>query len=133
MPSWSGLHMSWTTSSGHSSRSSNSRSTSSGKRFLAKSRSDFRLNFKVLAAIIINSSLCCDAAQFTGFVGQLRQELQDVVDNSDVGDLKNRSLRILIDSDQERVAFNASQVLESAADATCQVNFWFNSGSGGAN
>src|SRR5208282_5406757 len=122
MPSLSGLHMWWTISSGHSSRSSSSRSTSSGRRFLAKSLSDFKLNLRVLLAIIGDSSLCCDAAQVKNFVGQFRQELQDVVDNSDIRHLKDRSLWILVDGDQEGTTFNARQMLEGATDAACQIN-----------
>src|SRR5208283_4490166 len=128
MPSLSGLHMWWTMSTGHSSRSSSSRSTSSGRRFFAKSLSDFKLNFKVLLEIISDSSLCCsgyfslccDAAHFTNFVGQLGQKLQDVVDNSDVCHLKDRSFRVFVNGDQERTAFNASQMLKSATDAARQ-------------
>ena len=76
---------------------------SSGRRFLAKSLSDLKLNFRVLLVIIemasLHSSLCCDAAQFTNLVGQLGQELQDVVDDSDICHLKDRSLGILVDGD----------------------------------
>ena len=57
IPSLSGLHMWRTISSGHSSRSSNSRSVSSGRRFFAKSCSDFRLSFSVFFAIIVDASL----------------------------------------------------------------------------
>src|SRR5271166_1391569 len=124
MPSLSGLHMSRTTSSGHSSRSSSSRSTSSGRRFLAKSFNDFKLSFKVLFAIMAAASLCGGAAQVSNFVGQFRQELQDVVDNSDIRHLEDRSLGILVDGDQERIAFNTRQMLERTTDAACQIDFW---------
>src|SRR5271166_4298421 len=127
MPSLSGLHMWRTISSGHSSRSSSSRSTSSGRRFLAKSLSDFKLNFSVLAVIMFRSSLCRDGSHFADFVSQLRQEFQDVVDNSDVCHLKDWSFGILVNRDQKRTAFKASQMLESAADATRQINFGLDS------
>src|ERR1035441_9347466 len=105
MPSLSGLHIWRTISSGHSSRSSSSRRTSSGRRFLAKSLSDFKLSFSVLAVIMGGASLyLCDGSQFTNFVGQLRQEFQDVIDNSDVCHLEDRSFRILVNGDQERTA-----------------------------
>ena len=58
MPSLSGLHMCRTISTGHSSRSSSSISSSSGSRFLAKSRSDFKLRFNVFLVIIAGTSLC---------------------------------------------------------------------------
>src|SRR5271167_2692188 len=119
MPSLSGLHIWRTTSSGHSSRPSNSRSTSSGRRFLAKSLSDFKLNFRVLFAIMGDASFCCGAAYLTDFVGQFRQELQDVVDNSDISHLEDRSFRILVNGDQERATLDAGQVLERATDAAC--------------
>src|SRR5208337_555537 len=125
MPNWSGLHISRTTSSGHSSRSSSSRSTSSGRRFLAKSLRDFKLSFNVLCAIMGRASLCGGAAEFTNFVGQFRQELQDVVDNSDIGHLEDGSFRILVSGDQERTAFDASQMLERTTDAACEIDFWF--------
>src|SRR5208283_843984 len=124
MPSLSGLHMWWTMSSGHSSRSSSSRSTSSGRRFFAKSLSDFKLSFSVLFAIMGRASLCCNVAHFADFVGQFRQEFQNVVDNSDISHLKDRSLRILVNGDQVRTTLNAGQMLERAADAACQIDFW---------
>src|SRR5208337_4574353 len=134
MPSWSGLHMWWTISTGHSSRSSSSRSTSSGRRFLAKSFSDFKLSFRVLFAIIGIASLCCsfccERAHLANFVGQFRQELQNVIDNSDISHLKDRSLRILVNGDQEWTAFNAGQMLESATDAACQIDLGLDSFSG---
>src|ERR1017187_8966602 len=101
-----------TISSGHSSFSSSSRRTSSGRRFLAKSFSDFKLSFNVLLVIMVRSSLCCDAVQFTNFVGHFRQELQDVIDNSDIRHLKYRSLGVLVNGDQERTSFDAREVLE---------------------
>src|SRR5208282_6514795 len=114
MPNWSGLHICRTISSGHSSRSSSSRIFSSVRRFLAKSLSDFTLNFKVLFAIMIGSSLllCCDAAHFSNFVGQFRQELQDVVHNPNICHLKDWRFRILVDGDQKRTALEAGQMLE---------------------
>src|ERR1051326_5415048 len=117
--------MSCTMSTGHSSRSSNSRRVSSGRRFLAKSRSDFKLSFNVLGVIIGCSSLWGDAAHFLNFAGQLRQELQQVVDNSDICHLEYWSLGVLVDSDDERIAFEPSQMLKRAADAAGQINFRF--------
>src|ERR1035438_7554570 len=115
MPSLSGLHMSRTISMGHSSRSSRSIRASSGRRFLANSLRDFTLSFSVLDASM-GSSLGGNAAEFTGFVGQFGKELEEV------GHLKDRCLGILVNGDQERTSFNASQVLERAADAACQVD-----------
>src|SRR5208283_1736588 len=122
MPSLSGLHMSRTISIGHSSRLSRSISTSSGRRFLANSLRDFTLSFKVLCASMGSSSLGGDAAHFADFVGQFRQKLQNVVDDSDIGHLKDGGLRILVNGDQERISFNSGQMLECAADAASQVN-----------
>src|SRR5579864_4906896 len=121
IPSLSGLHMSRTISMGHSSRSSRSIRTSSGRRFLANSLSDFKLSFSVLDASMI-SSLGGNAAQFTGFVCQFGEEFEEVIHDSDVGHLKNRGLGILVDSDQERASFDAGQMLEGAADAASQIN-----------
>src|ERR1022692_2122258 len=121
MPSLSGLHMSRTISMGHSSRSSRSIRASSGRRFLANSLRDFTLSFSVLDASM-GSSLGGNAAEFTGFVGQFGKELEEVVHDSEVGHLKDRGLGILVNGDQERTSFNASQVLERAADAACQVD-----------
>jgi len=64
------------------------------------------------------------------FAGQLRQELQNVIDNADIGHLENWSFGILVNGDQERVPFNAGQMLERAADAACQINFGFHRLSG---
>src|ERR1700756_2895998 len=100
IPSLSGLHMSRTISMGHSSRSSRSIRTSSGRRFLANSLRDFKLSFSVLDASM-GSSLGGNAAQCTGFVGQFRKEFEEVIHDSDVGHLKNRGLRIFVDGDQE--------------------------------
>src|ERR1700756_3539472 len=122
MPNLSGLHMSRTTSIGHSSRSSRSIRTSSGRRFLANSLRDFTLSFSVLCASI-GSSLGGNAAEFTGLVGQFWKELEEVVHDSHVGHLKDRGLGILIDGNQERASFDARQVLERAADAASQVDF----------
>ena len=59
---------------------------------------------------------------FANFAGQFRQELQDVVDDSHIRHLENRGLRILVDGDDERIALDAGQMLERAADAACQVD-----------
>ena len=58
----------------------------------------------------------------TNLLGQLRQELQDVVHNADVGDLEDRSFGVLVDGDDERIALDAGQVLERPADAARQVD-----------
>src|ERR1700692_202529 len=116
MPSLSGLHMSRTTSTGHSSRSSRSIRTSSGRRFLANSLRDFTLSFSVLDASI-GSSLGGHAAEFTGFVGQFGKDLEEVVHDSHVGHLKDRGFGIFVDRDQERASFNSGQMLEGPADA----------------
>src|ERR1700758_3834707 len=127
MPSLSGLHMSRTISMGHSSRASRSISTSSGRRFLANSLRDFTLSFSVLYASMSETSLGGNAAHFTSFVGQFRQELQDVIHNSDIGHLKYWSFGVFVDGDDERVSFYTGQVLERAADTTRQVNLGFHS------
>ena len=57
MPRLSGLLMYRTISTGHSSRLSRSIRSWSGRRFLAKSRSDFKLKFKVFLVIIDGASL----------------------------------------------------------------------------
>src|ERR1700692_1222853 len=111
MPSLSGLHMSRTTSIGHSSRSSRSIRTSSGRRFLPNSLRDFTLSFSVLCASI-GSSLGGNAAEFTGFIGQFGKELEEVVHDSHVGRLKDRGLGIFVDCDQERASLNSGQMLE---------------------
>src|ERR1700741_1379842 len=122
MPSLSGLHMWRTISSGHSSRASRSISTSSVSRFLANSRRDFRLNFKVLLAIMISTSFRGTALHFADFVRHLGQELQDVVDDANIGNLKNRSLRILVDSNNEWISLDTRQMLECPADAASQID-----------
>src|SRR5579871_480813 len=122
MPSLSGLHMSRTISMGHSSRASRSMSTSSGRRFLANSLRDFTLSFNVLYASMSATSFGGNAAHFTGFVGQFRQELQDVIHNSNIGNLKYRGLGILVDSDEERISFDAGQVLECPTDTASQID-----------
>src|ERR1700726_4137520 len=106
--------MSRTTSIGHSSRSSRSIRTSSGRRFLANSFRDFCAS--------IGSSLGGNAAEFTGFVGQFGKELEEVVHDSHVGYLKDRGLGIFVDGNQKRASFDAGQVLEGAADAASQVD-----------
>src|ERR1700751_6129693 len=122
MPSLSGLHMSRTISSGHSSRSSSSIRVWSGRRFLANSLRDFRLSFRVLYASMGSTSLGGYATQFTDLLSQHGQELQDVVDNTDVGHLKDGRLGILVDGDEERSSLDASQVLEGSADAEGQID-----------
>src|SRR5512144_3072093 len=122
MPSLSGLHMWRTTSSGHSSRASRSINTSSGRRFLANSRRDLRLSLSVLLAIMTWSSLCGNALHFTNFVRQFGQELQNVVNNSHVSHLKDRSFWILVDRDDEGISLNAGEMLERSADPACQVD-----------
>ena len=62
MPSLSGLLMYRTISTGHSSRSSSAMSSSSGRRFLAKSRSDFKLSCRVFLVIMAGASLCSQTA-----------------------------------------------------------------------
>src|SRR6266536_2487190 len=125
--------MSRTISIGHSSRSSRSSKSSSGNRFLANSLRDFTLSFNVLCASIGSSLLGGNAAEFTSSIGQSRQELEDVVHDSDVGHLKDRGLGILVDSDEEWASLNASQVLERATDADCQVNLGLHGFAGGTN
>src|ERR1035437_230309 len=125
MPSLSGLLICRMISSGHSSRSSNAISSSSGRRFFAKSRSDFKLNCNVFLVIIDGASLLFsgrDLFHLTDPAGQLRQELHDVVHNSDVCNLKDRSFGVLVDGHDEGTALKAGQMLERTADATCHVN-----------
>src|ERR1019366_5926920 len=93
---------------------------------------DFKLSFNVLLVIMVRSSLCCDAVQFTNFVGHFRQELQDVIDNSDIRHLKYRSLGVLVNGDQERTSFDAREVLEGTTDAACQIDLGLDGFSGGA-
>src|SRR5271165_1417242 len=124
MPSLSGLLMYRTISTGHSSRSSSAINSSSGRRFLAKSRSDFKLRFSVFFVIIGGASLFSDgsASRFADLVSQFRQKLQDVGDNSNVRHLKDGSFGVLVDGHNKGVALNAGQMLERAADAACHVN-----------
>src|SRR5271165_2557157 len=136
MPSWSGSHMVWTISSGHSSRSSSSINTSSGSRFLPKSRSDFKLSFNVFLVIIANASLLAGrvcALRFANFVGQFGQKLQDVGDDTHVRYLKDRCLGVLVDGDDERTPFESCQMLERSADAASQVDLRLDGLAGGAN
>src|SRR5690242_1493112 len=132
MPNLSGLHISRTTSSGHSSRSSSSMSVSSGKRFLANSLRDFTLSFRVFCASI-ETSLCGNAARFTDFTDQFRQEFQEVVHDSDIGHLEDRGLRVFVDSDDERIAFDTREVLERSADAARHINLGLHGLAGGTN
>src|ERR1022692_4621928 len=125
MPSLSGSDISRTISTGHSSRSANAISSSSGRRFFAKSRSDFKLNCNVFLVIIVGASLYFlgrNLFDLTDLTGQLRQELQDVSDDSNVGHLKDGSFGVLVDGHDEGTALKASQMLERAADATCHIN-----------
>src|SRR6266700_46485 len=122
MPSLSGLHMSRTMSMGHSSRSSRSMRTSSGRRFLANSLRDFTLSFRVLCASMGSSSLGGNAAEFTSFVSEFGQEFEEVVHDSYIGHLKDGGLGILVNGDEERTSLDASQMLECAADAARQVD-----------
>jgi len=62
------------------------------------------------------------ASRFADFVRQLRQELQDVGDDSDIGHLEERSFRVFVDGDDEGIAFNPGEVLELAADAAGHVH-----------
>src|ERR1019366_4707099 len=124
MPSLSGSDICRTISTGHSSRSSNAISSSSGRRFFAKSRSDFKLSCNVFLVIIGGASLCFlgrNLFHFTDLAGQLRQKLQDVVHNSDVCHLKDGSFGVLVDGDDEGIALKAGQMLERAADAARHV------------
>jgi hypothetical protein len=49
---------------------------------------------------------------FADLARQFRQKLQDVVDNSDIRHLKDWGFGVLVNRDDERIAFNASQMLE---------------------
>src|ERR1039458_1655019 len=125
MPSLSGLLICRMISSGHSSRSSNAISSSSGRRFFAKSRRDFKLNFNVFLVIIVGASLLFSGRnlfRFADLAGQFRQELQDVSDDSNVGHLKDGSFGVLVDGDDEGTALKAGQMLERTTDTTCHVN-----------
>src|SRR5581483_9455048 len=110
MPNLSGLHIWRTTSIGHSSRASSAISSSSGRRFFPKSRSDFRLSFSVFGVIIGILSMS-DQVQFANFLGECGQELQQVVNNPYVRYLENRSFGILVNGNDERIAFDPSQML----------------------
>src|SRR5271166_1936524 len=124
MPSLSGLLMYRTMSTGHSSRSSNAISSSSVRRFFAKSRSDFKLRFNVFFVIIGDASLFLNrsAFRFADLVCQFGQKLQNVGDDSNVCHLEKWSFGVLVDGDNERITFDPGQMLERAADATCHVN-----------
>src|SRR5215469_11875848 len=113
---------------GHSSFSSSSIKTSSVSRFLPKSRNDFRLSFSVFLVIIRGASLSpgrVRALGFLNFVGQFRQEFEDVGNNSDVGHLKNRRLGILVDGDDERISLETRQMLERSAHTASQLDLRF--------
>ena len=69
---------------------------------------------------------------FADLVRQFRQELQDVVDNSDIRHLKDRGLGVLVDGDDERIALNAGQMLERATDAAGQIDLGLDGFSGRA-
>src|ERR1051326_887691 len=112
MPSLSGLHICRTISMGHSSRSSSSIRVWSGNRFLAKSRSDFKLSFKVLL-VIMGSFL--SVLQFLHAAGHFRQKLQDVVHNPDIRHTEYGRLRILVDGHDKRTALQPGQMLERTA------------------
>src|ERR1035438_800514 len=116
MPNLSGLHMCRTISSGHSSLASRSIRTSSVNRFLPKSLSDFKLNFNVFAVIIGLVS------PFANLGGQFRQKFQNIGGNPDIRDTEYRGFGVLIDGHDERIALEARQMLERAADAACQVH-----------
>src|ERR1035437_4009753 len=125
MPNLSGSLMCLIISTGHSSRSSNAISSSSGRRFFAKSRSDFKLNCNVFLVIIVGASLLFldrNLFDLTDLAGQLRQELQDVSDDSNVGHLKDGSFGVLVEGHDEGAALKTGQMLERAADATCHIN-----------
>src|SRR5437016_13990720 len=122
MPNLSGLHMWRTISSGHSSRASRSINTSSVSRFLANSRRDFRLSFKVLLAIMISTSFRGNALHFADFVRHLGQELQDVVDDADIGHLANRGFWMLVDGNYEGISLDTRLLLERAAEAALHVD-----------
>src|ERR1051326_7410693 len=98
-----------TISTGHSSFSSSSMRISSGRRFLAKSRNDFKLNLRVFGAIICNSLFCGHATHFKNFAGEGWEELDQIIHNPDIGNLKDRRLGILINGDKERISLDASQ------------------------
>src|ERR1700741_786502 len=127
MPSLSGLHMWRTISSGHSSRASRSISTSSVSRFFANSRRDFRLSFKVLLAIMTSTSFRGNALHFADFVRHLGQELQDVGDDADIGNVENRGFWILVDGNDEGIPLDTRQMLECPADAAGQVDLGLDS------
>src|ERR1019366_60119 len=125
MPNLSGSLMCLIISTGHSSRSSNAISSSSGRRFFAKSRSDFKLNCNVFLVIIVGASLCLlgrNLFHFADLAGQLRQKLQNVSDDSNVGHLKDGSFGVLVDGDDEGTALKSGEMLERTADATRHVN-----------
>src|ERR1017187_5536529 len=125
MPNLSGSLMCLIISTGHSSRSSNAISSSSGRRFFAKSRSDFKLSCNVFLVIIVGASLCFSGRNlfhFADLAGQLRQKFQDVGDDSNVGHLKDGSFGVLVDGHDEGTALKTGQMLERAADATCHIN-----------
>src|SRR5581483_4811205 len=119
MPSLSGLHMWRTISIGHSSRASRAITSSSGKRFFPKSRSDFRLSFKVFGEIIVVLSMS-NHVLLANFVGEFGQELQQIVDHAYIRDLENRRLRVLVDGDDEGAAFDPGEMLERPADPAGQ-------------
>src|ERR1019366_9296715 len=113
MPSLSGSDICRTISTGHSSRSSNAISSSSGRRFFAKSRSDFKLSCNVFLVIIVGTSLYFldrNLFDLTDLAGQLRQELQDVGDDANVGHLKDGSFGVLVDGHDEGAALKASHM-----------------------
>src|SRR5664280_3699687 len=125
MPSLSGSDICRAVCSGQSARSSSAVRSSSGMRFFSKSRSDFKLNCKVFLVIIDGASLLFsgrDLFRFADLAGQLRQELQDVSDDSNVGHLKDGSFGVLVNGDDEGTALKAGQMLERTADATCHIN-----------
>ena len=56
-------------------------------------------------------------------LGQRRKELQQICDDAHARDLKDGCLRVLVDSDNERIALEAAQVLERSTDAEGEIDF----------
>src|SRR6516225_6180607 len=98
-------------SSGHSSRSSSSINTSSVSRFFPKSLSDFRLSFRAFFVIINCASLSAlrvRALCLFHLFSQLGQELEHVGHDADIGYLEDWGFWILVNGNDERIAFQPS-------------------------
>src|SRR5688500_2103310 len=64
----------------------------------------------------------CSRRSRSELLGQLRDDLEQVADQADVGDLEDRRVLVLVDGDDDLAVLHSGKVLDRAGDTDGDIN-----------